>query len=535
MSDAVLHAAPGQSASRTAWAMPLIPVAVSGFLLSAMTSLRLQGALPSPPEGTLAGGVVALYRLFGFEPLFMVCVLTLTWSSIWFLTGRVERPLSRLARIGALGLSLAILVNLRIDGVLPPGGGELGALLASRLASVISPAVSIFAVAVLAVAALLLATDFFFYGHFERLGARRVQALELDAVEPEVDADEQAELESLALSGHGAGSTPSAAAPVVPSSGPSPASEGRAAAPRPRVEAESETTDAEALPDCGADVDDAEIWALEEDLSSVTLLGPRRTEEDSTDVVAPEEEVVPAAASVEVDPEVEEEPSEPCAESGDHVPSQEAVRVPDADAITEGPASAEGLPMAPQGAVMDEHEAVLADPAVDLSAADEPASAEGSAGDSSASAVESEEGDASGGADAEPEAAEQDPPEPRPERAGEQLASLEIEPGEAVPAHGPTSSDPADEPIAGAAEEPVVELIPAPRVAPERSARPGPDPDLVEEAAELVVAYRRASANFLKRRLRVADEEAMALLQVLAARGIIECEAGATQGRIRGG
>ena len=41
--------------------------------------------------------------------------------------------------------------------------------------------------------------------------------------------------------------------------------------------------------------------------------------------------------------------------------------------------------------------------------------------------------------------------------------------------------------------------------------------------------------SFGARSACVADDEAMALLQVLAARGIIECEAGATQGRIRGG
>ncbi|MGA0060124.1 MAG: DNA translocase FtsK, partial [Planctomycetota bacterium] len=114
------------------------------------------------------------------------------------------------------------------------------------------------------------------------------------------------------------------------------------------------------------------------------------------------------------------------------------------------------------------------------------------------------------------------PPE---EEGDEAVADAFVEPVAEPAAHAERSEP---EPI-----EPIVELIPQPRAAPSASS-PAVDPALVEEAVELVVAYRRASANFLKRRLRVGDDEAMALLRVLAERGVIDCEVGATQGRLRG-
>jgi len=485
MSDAVLHAAPGESASRTAWAMPLIPVAVSGFLLSAMTSLRVQGDLPSPPEGTLAGGVVALYRLFGFEPLFMVCVLTLTWSSIWFLTGRVERPLSRLARIGALGLSLAILVNLRVDGVLPSGGGELGALLASRLASVVSPAISIFAVAVAAVAALLLATDFFFYGHFERLGARRLGARDLGTPAPEVDevdAVEQEELESLELGAPHLAAPPFEPVEVTqPDAGPDPE-------PDPEPEQASEGDE---MGDLGPQSQEEEVWAIEEGLSSVTLLGPRLQEIEDL------EHVVDAAGAAAVDGET------PASAGNDAA----------ADPVVD-PMGDESFVDAPNETVV-----VSAGPSED----------DPSLGDEAQADVERTEGTPFG----EPS---EDHADTRAESEPVDTASSEtpLVSGAAVGDEEPAGAQISEQPAPAAGAEPVVELTPAPRVVPQ-PAGPAIDAELVEEAVELVVAHRRASANFLKRRLRVEDDEAIALLQLLAQRGIIDCELGATQGRVRSG
>ncbi len=58
------------------------------------------------------------------------------------------------------------------------------------------------------------------------------------------------------------------------------------------------------------------------------------------------------------------------------------------------------------------------------------------------------------------------------------------------------------------------------------------DQDLIDEARELVVRYRRASANFLRRRLRVSAEDAAELMAELARRGVIERGEDAEQGRV---
>ncbi len=79
-------------------------------------------------------------------------------------------------------------------------------------------------------------------------------------------------------------------------------------------------------------------------------------------------------------------------------------------------------------------------------------------------------------------------------------------------------------------------IVPIPR--PAEPARQGrlfgaalPD-ELVREAAAVVISSRRASATHLQRRLRVDYDEAMALLRVLGEQGVIEIDAGATQGRV---
>ncbi len=157
--------------TRAAWAVPLLPIALSGFLLSALTWLRLRGG-PAPGDDGLAGLVVWLHDLFGFEPLFMVAVLTLAWSSIRFLGGELDRPLGRAGRIAIHGLCLAILVNLRINGALPANAGDVGAWFAGRLVDVFGPVFSILVVSIASLASLVLATDFFFYRYFEELAQR---------------------------------------------------------------------------------------------------------------------------------------------------------------------------------------------------------------------------------------------------------------------------------------------------------------------------------------------------------------------------
>jgi hypothetical protein len=55
---------------------------------------------------------------------------------------------------------------------------------------------------------------------------------------------------------------------------------------------------------------------------------------------------------------------------------------------------------------------------------------------------------------------------------------------------------------------------------------------LVDDAARLVLESRRASANFLRRHLRISIDDAIRVLGVLAERGVIECAPGAAHGRV---
>ena len=150
-----------------AWATPLLPVAASVFGLSALLYCKVQGLAGQPASGLMQNLVLGVYEGLGFVPAFMLCILVLSWSSIWFITGTLDQPWGRLLRVTLAALALALLVNL---GGNNPDGGLLGDVLARRLESVLGPVLSSLLVIVAAVAAVLLATDFFFYRYFESLG-----------------------------------------------------------------------------------------------------------------------------------------------------------------------------------------------------------------------------------------------------------------------------------------------------------------------------------------------------------------------------
>ena len=85
---------------------------------------------------------------------------------------------------------------------------------------------------------------------------------------------------------------------------------------------------------------------------------------------------------------------------------------------------------------------------------------------------------------------------------------------------------------AGPEDEPIVTI---PRPEPGRQQRlfaAEVDEDTIAEAVEMVTSSGRASASQLQRRLRIDYEQAMELLAVLAARGVIELGEGESQGRV---
>ena len=117
------------------------------------------------------------YEFVGFAPSFLFFLLVLSWSSIWLVTGKLERPGSILLRLCGLTLALAIWVNLRAEpGEVLPHAGALGAWIGGRMVSVLGYFLSVVIVAPVTFAALLLATDYFFIRYFESLGQRRTEA-----------------------------------------------------------------------------------------------------------------------------------------------------------------------------------------------------------------------------------------------------------------------------------------------------------------------------------------------------------------------
>jgi hypothetical protein len=160
------------------WLLPLVACAIAVFALSALVYYHVRQDAMGEARSTLQLAVVGVYRGIGFVPAFLFFLLTLTWGSIWFLTGRIERPGMRGLRLVGLTLALAILVNLRADGAAAlPHSGAIGGFIASRMLHVFGYVVSTLVVAPAALAALLLATDFFFYRYFEELGAGKRRAV----------------------------------------------------------------------------------------------------------------------------------------------------------------------------------------------------------------------------------------------------------------------------------------------------------------------------------------------------------------------
>jgi hypothetical protein len=510
----------GPAERRLSWAVPLVPIAFAGFFLSALTYYRVRG--PAGDEHGLAGVVAALYRFLGFEPAFMFWLLVMAWGSIWFITGRLDRLGGRLARIAGLTLCLAILINLRPGSDAVGDNGVLGEFLAQRMQSAFGSSVSTILIAVAALASLLLATDFFFYRHFEGLTRSAVGDAVDDGVEP-------AAVEAL----KGLRLEPAAATPR-----PRPP---RAAAVSLDVDlpvlADEEGTDSG---DAGirrwypGDDDELDLVALGEDRSATAMPtgadvpneGPdpwqptgsecgvdvpdasagTGSERDASEPDDPEDDDSEDDAPVAVIPLPDDEPD--VATAFDEAFDEEAEEVP-ATVVDDDAADLQGIIRDRRGRV-DEVEAEaaggVADPATDPFGFGVVATGSG--------------------------------PEPEPpvvlELGRESNPQSESEPRDV--AAEPEGACELPEVAAQAPAEAVVEAaVELPRPPQRQGSLFAPttvDPDLVDEAASLVVEYRRASANFLRRRLRISAAEAIDVLAALRERGIVECEDGSAHGRV---
>lgn len=510
------------------WAIPLIPLVLSGGLLGAITYHRIYG---SSAENLFARFVRGIVELFGFEPSFMVAALVLVWSSIWFFGGRVERPLGRLSRIAALGFCLAVLVGLRADGSTVESGGRIGSFLGQRLGAILSPGFSSIVVGLAVLASLLLATDFLFFGYFKRLADRVTATLNRGAAEraaaPRPSASDAAptpaqagsaeepgpaegveraaiaELESLRLD--------QAPAPEPQAPAPSASEFDLDAELRAPVEDESPATEAdalarvEALPEPGTrrarrlarghaagfgpEADDSAVLSLPMDGEA----GPSAAEADALDALASGEASGEASAPGEpargVEPEPDDEdprlgadfdaPSAPAAEAAeesdedfDDEPELELGEEPELELDEEPELAVDGEPAAEPADAVDERVVVLF-------------------------------------------------PNPQPPLEAEREGEAREEPAAASVTEASVT-------------EATVELERPSEGLQQQRLFGGDRPDdaLVEEARELVQRYRRASVTFLRRRLRVGAEEAVALMRELSRRGVVECGDDITQGRV---
>ncbi|MHC5065083.1 MAG: DNA translocase FtsK [Planctomycetota bacterium] len=507
------------------------------FLLSALTWQRTQGDLG---EGLLPGFVVGMSGFLGFQPAFMLCLLIMAWSSIWFFTSRIEKPGSRVLKILALTLCLSILVSFGDGGSLE-GGSSLGGALAGRLVYVFGFTFSSLLVAAAALVFFLLSTDFFFYSYFEGIG-RDTQRSKTSLDDEGVEAATVQAFESLAAN------------------------------PRERRELRAERAALRRRSPAGRP-----SLVIEEDPLDRVFPGPVDTTvaEEALAEEAPAAIEEPLVAAPEAESELEIEAGLVSAEEADE--EVESIRV-----IERPSRRRQAEPVDSEAEVAQDHEAVEVTADLEIAAAEiSIGQAEEEEEEEEEYEYEEEEEDEEEGEeleyedeDAEEEAEEDDAEEEDEEEYeyeeeeveleadedaedGDELeddeeyeyVEVEYEEEEEAPEEeadelipelpsaqaSPVEELQADDELAESVEEPAV-ILPRPRRHSKRQGTLFPSAegagDLVDEAARLVIANDRASASFLRRRLRISRQEALGVIQSLCEQGVVDCPEGASQGRV---
>lgn len=508
-------------ASRTAaeWLWPLLPIGVAVFCLSALIYYHVQYDVVQV-RSAMQVVVAAIYQAIGFAPAVMFFLLLLTWSSIWFVTGRLDRPLMRIGRLLAMAVMLGVFLNLGDGGVSAAvHKGAVGAWLAGCLVAAIGYYPSIVLVWAVTFASLLLATDFFFSDSFERLRQRpRTET----GVETSVT-DHLRGLGSL---------TPPIAEPVPPVR-PAPGDDAAVAvAAAPELDflraLEAEEVAAADAPAASAEPEPAFEprrrrsyfdRRRESEVEAATDAGP--AELDDEEPTPGDLDVTMAAEwgpAAELGAELDAEANDPATDAD--------VEVDAAMFAAQRPAVAADAPA--DRAHADEPEPALAEHDDEPEVAERPEHA--AAREASAAAAEAPE---------PPEDAEVRPPEPtyvaiepppapdEDEDAG--AGDADDEPESAVSIPRPERS-PGERPL------PTPPRVPARREdAPARQQKlfaADVDDELVAEAIELARGQSRVTATLLQRRLRIDYQQAMDVLAQLGARGVVELEPDASQGRV---
>ena len=80
------------------------------------------------PQSFLQQVFAGLYDTFGWAPSVVFFLLVFAWSLIWFVTGVLEKPVSRVARLLVMAVMLGVFLNLGDGGVVAgPRTRELSA------------------------------------------------------------------------------------------------------------------------------------------------------------------------------------------------------------------------------------------------------------------------------------------------------------------------------------------------------------------------------------------------------------------------
>ncbi|MCR9245366.1 MAG: hypothetical protein NXI31_10060 [bacterium] len=506
----------------------VVPFAFAVFSLSALVYYHFNRdsiAVESPLQVFYA----AIYRTFGLGPSVIFFLLLLVWTSIWFFTGRIERPWGRLLRLGATMVMLGIFLNVGESAEAAPHQGELGAFFATRMVAAFGYYPSIVLTFIAALGALFLATDFLFSETFERLSRRPGAAEAGPAPRAGAAADEGVEVEvtdhlkGLASATGTVAQAPAAVQTAVPAVDLAVADIAAADAveaadaPAVHVAEVRDVPEPVAAEDGIAEtyefreVDDApEVEPAVEDVPAEALPPRRRRrsyfERRFEEVRQSGEASVSSAAGDNDDPWV---PSAGDSQEIDNPESAAEVRTP---AMPDAGVEASGIPDSgiPGPGIEDSE--------IGDSAVDEPGDAEVPAADDLAAAVAAiEAADAAATANEETLFAIPRPePEPEsPSEASQAAAESDREADAAAEAVIPARSPDADaasrqQPLFGSAV----------------------DEELVDEARQVVLETRRATATFLRRRLRIGYDEACDVLAELSARGVVELGDDASQGRV---
>ena len=162
-------AQPKSRDSRTVaeWLWPLMVGGAALFVISALVYYRINPELEA--TSFLQHTIVGIYNVFGLAPSVVFFLMVFAWSSIWAVTGILERPLARLGRLLVMALMVAVFLNLRSAGVSSGDHtGAFGSWIAERLVIGIGYVFSLVLVGPAMFASMMLATDWFFSEWFER-------------------------------------------------------------------------------------------------------------------------------------------------------------------------------------------------------------------------------------------------------------------------------------------------------------------------------------------------------------------------------